>query len=73
LNDEHTQEFDQGWLFFYNTRRFLRTRSPMDCGCGNYPIIVDKVNGALYFTGPRPVGYYLDLFKSDKTRLTRLD
>jgi hypothetical protein len=39
---------------------------------GNYPIIVDKVDGSLYGTGFRPVDEYVARFDTDKAQLKRL-
>ena len=35
-----TRELKQGWLFFYNSAEFLRTRDPMFALAGNGPILV---------------------------------
>ena len=35
-----TKEVKQGWLFFYNSADFVRTRDPMFALAGNGPILV---------------------------------
>ena len=37
---ESTVEDTKGWVFFYNSADFVRTRSPMDSLAGNGPILV---------------------------------
>lgn len=39
---ELTKEVDLGWLFFYNTAEFLRTRNPVDALAGNGPLLVTR-------------------------------
>jgi len=35
-----TKEVKQGWLFFYNSSDFIRTRDPMFALAGNGPLLV---------------------------------
>ncbi|USX27841.1 YrhB family protein [Oxalobacteraceae bacterium OTU3CINTB1] len=35
-----TKELKQGWLFFYNSADFIRTRDPMFALAGNGPLLV---------------------------------
>ncbi|HEX8404112.1 MAG TPA: YrhB domain-containing protein [Duganella sp.] len=35
-----TKEVKQGWLFFYNSADFIRTRDPMCALAGNGPLLV---------------------------------
>lgn len=49
--DEHTITKEYGWVFFYNSRKFLETGDLNEALGGNAPIIVDKEDGALYVTG----------------------
>ena len=35
-----TKEVKQGWLFFYNSTDFVRTRDPMFALAGNGPLLV---------------------------------
>ncbi|WP_071850008.1 YrhB domain-containing protein [Duganella sp. HH105] len=39
---ESTVEASMGWIFFYNSADFVRTRNPMDSLAGNGPILVHK-------------------------------
>lgn len=45
LMDEHTREEDFGWVFFYNSARFLETRALRDALAGNGPLVVDRETG----------------------------
>ena len=35
-----TREVNRGWVFFYNTADYVRTRNPMHALAGNGPILV---------------------------------
>ena len=73
INDEFTEEHEFGWVFYFVAEAYLRTKDPMYSAGGNYPIIADRTDGALYFTGPRALQYYLDLFNTNKSQLTRIN
>jgi Immunity protein 35 len=38
----HTEEVKQGWVFFYNTKEFAQTQSPLNSLAGNGPIYVTR-------------------------------
>lgn len=44
---ERTEETERGWVFFYNSADFVRTRDPASALAGNGPIFVTK-EGHLY-------------------------
>lgn len=44
---EATMETEQGWVFFYNTADFVRTRNPSSCLAGNGPLLVTH-QGLIY-------------------------
>jgi len=49
-----------GWVFFYNSKKFLETRDNRDRIAGNAPIIVDRINGEIRVTGTaRKIEHYL--------------
>ena len=37
---EETQEIEQGWVFFYNSADYVRTRNPLSALAGNGPLLV---------------------------------
>lgn len=39
---DSTMEFEQGWLFFFNTADFVRTRNLVYSLAGNGPILVTR-------------------------------
>jgi immunity protein 35 of polymorphic toxin system len=49
--NEHTIEADFGWVFFWQSQRFLETGSFSGQLSGNAPLIVDRRDGALHVTG----------------------
>lgn len=44
--DEFTIEKDFGWVFFYNSRKFVETEEFSYCLAGNAPIIVNRFDGS---------------------------
>lgn len=39
---DYTREIEQGWVFFFNTVDFVRTRNPASALAGNGPILVTR-------------------------------
>jgi hypothetical protein len=70
--DEQTEDHPGCWVCFWALKKYLETRDRQYRTGGNYPIIVDKVDGSLYGTGFRPVEEYVELFNADKSNLKRL-
>jgi Immunity protein 35 len=48
---EETKEFESGWVFFYQSRKFIESRDYRDMLGGNAPVIVNKFDGGIYVTG----------------------
>jgi hypothetical protein len=42
---DQTKEIEQGWVFFFNTADFVRTRNAMSALAGNGPILVTRAGG----------------------------
>lgn len=42
---DQTKEIEQGWVFFFNTADFVRTRNAMFALAGNGPILVTREGG----------------------------
>lgn len=42
-----TKDVDQGWLFYFNSADFVRTRNPIDSLAGNGPLLVLQ-NGQIH-------------------------
>ena len=49
--EEQTIERGFGWVFFYNSAKFLKTTNPRDSLLGNGPIIVNRNSGTVEFYG----------------------
>lgn len=55
-----------GWVFFYDSKKYLETEDLYAKLLGNAPFIVDKRNGSIYITGTAyPIEYYLLEFEKD--------
>lgn len=64
LLPERTMTTDVGWVFFYDSRRFLESGDPKDALIGNAPLLVDGRTGSLHLLGTeRPVEAYLDDYR----------
>lgn len=46
-------EFEYGWIFYYQTKEFIRTGDLNLLLGGNSPILVDKYNSSVHTTGTR--------------------
>ena len=63
--EEHTIETDFGWVFFYQTKRWVETGDMMDGLVGNAPFIIDRRDGSIHVTGTaRPTQYYIENYRS---------
>lgn len=58
--EEETMEFEFGWVFFYQTKEFIETKNILHALGGNAPIIINKHDGGMHFTGTAyPVEKYI--------------
>jgi hypothetical protein len=64
LQEDKTISEDFGWVFFYTTRRFLKTGDFRDIVGGNAPFIIDHDSGKLTVTGTtHPIEQYIDEYR----------
>ena len=64
IADEETLHKDFGWVFFWQSERYLKTEEISDMLVNNVPLIVSKSNGKIYPTGSsRPIEYWIELFR----------
>jgi hypothetical protein len=54
VNDAWTLEKPFGWIFFYNSKKFLETGEFRYRLAGNGPVIVNKFDGSIQFLGSSP-------------------
>ena len=58
--DNETIEKEYGWVFFYQTKEYLKTGNILDALVGNAPYIVNKYTGELIETGTaNPIEDYI--------------
>ncbi len=61
IQNEITQEYDFGWVFFYNTTKFIETGDFRNALAGNVLLIVNKISGDLIEAGTaKDISYYID-------------
>ena len=49
LQEDQTQTREFGWVFYYNTRAYLKSHNPNDMVPGVGPLIVEKATGKVTF------------------------
>lgn len=65
-----TIERDFGWVFFYESKRYLESGNVKDRLVGNSPFIVLREDGNVRVLGTaHPIGWYIETF--EKTGRTR--
>jgi Immunity protein 35 len=58
--DDSTIEKEWGWVFFYTSERYLKTRDFRYALAGNAPYIVNRHTGEIHVTGTaQPVEHYI--------------
>ena len=57
------EEFDDGWMFGYNTREFVEDGNPVAMLAGNYPLFIARLDGAVHSTADPEYRHYLDQLK----------
>ena len=66
IDDRATREEDFGWIFFYQSKKYLNDGDPDERLVGNAPIVVDR-DGEMHMTG---TGEALDHYLEEiRTRL----
>jgi Immunity protein 35 len=64
IDDRATREEAFGWVFFYETKKYLDDGDPDGRLVGNAPIVVDR-DGTVHETGTaEPIDHYLELIRS---------
>lgn len=64
---EETLEFDFGWIFFYQSEEFVKTKDPLTMVGGNAPILVDKQFAIAIPTGTsQDINYYINVYSRFK-------
>lgn len=64
IDDRATREEDFGWVFFYQTKRYLNDGDPDQRLVGNAPIVVDR-KGEVHETGTgEPLDHYLERIRT---------
>ena len=51
LIEESIEEYEWGWLFYYDSKAFIETKDENLSYTGNAPVLVDKVDGEAIYIG----------------------
>ena len=63
--EENTIEKEFGWVFFYQSRKFLETGDYRFYLLGNSPLIINRNNGEVHVTGTaRSAEYYINEYEN---------
>jgi hypothetical protein len=54
------EEFDDGWLFAYNSRAFVQDGDSSSMLLGNYPMFITRMDGTVHSTADLEYRHYLD-------------
>jgi len=66
IEEGSTVERPFGWVFFYNSKRFVETGDRREALDGNAPIIVDRRDGSIHPTGTaRPLESYIEKYERE--------
>jgi hypothetical protein len=61
--DASIEEFEAGWIFYYQSQAFVETREPAEALVGNAPLFVPRVSGPPQFISyHRPTWESVDAF-----------
>jgi len=67
--DEDTIEKDFGWIFFYQSKKFLETENFSYHLAGNAPYIVNRFDGSFQITGTaNEIEYYINDYEKSLER-----
>jgi hypothetical protein len=62
-------EYDFGWVYFYNSAEYTETGDVLSSLAGNAPLIVDRTTCKLYSTGTaHPIEHYVEEFRQGVRR-----
>jgi hypothetical protein len=66
---EKTIEKNYGWVFFYDSKTYLRTRKFSDRLAGNGPVVFEKESGLIHHLGSHaPPKELIRAFETDRTK-----
>jgi hypothetical protein len=65
-----TMERPFGWVFCYNSKRYLETGDDRHCLLGNHPILVDRYRCTLHTTGLGKLEDYIERYEKTGTTNT---
>lgn len=67
LIEENTLTRDFGWVFFYQSKKYLEEKDVLSMWVGNAPVIVNKHSGEMKYTGTaNPVMYYVEEYEKEQ-------
>ena len=60
-----SDEFDVGWVYFYDSKLHHESGETRHAIAGNAPILVDRSDGSIHHTGTaRPIAEYIERYKA---------
>ena len=69
IMEDATKEYDFGWVFFYQSVQYLKTKEFFGGLVGNAPLIVDRDNGTLHVTGTiESPEFYVEKYRRERSQ-----
>lgn len=66
LREDRTIERPFGWVFFYESGKYLETGDEHFAALGNSPLFVDRRDGSLHVAGTaRRIIYYIERYEAE--------
>jgi hypothetical protein len=64
--DEATIEKEYGWIFFYDSKKYIETNDKRYLIAGNAPILIEKSDGSIHILGTAmPVERYIEQYERE--------
>ena len=64
VDPETTDERSWGWIIYYNSETYVRSRNPKDAVAGNGPFLVNRKSGEMFYTGTtEPIESYVEEYE----------
>jgi hypothetical protein len=66
IDEDRTVKLASGWIFHYDSKKYIETRQKKFMVCGNYPIFISKRTQKIYFLYP---GVTLDSIEEEDEKV----
>ena len=72
LEVSHVEEYDFGWIFYYDSADSVESGDPDSALGGNAPYLFERMSGRVFVTGTAyPMAHYIHLYRTGDLRLAK--